>query len=78
MPRKRHKAEEIVAKLRQVDVLTSQDYRQLVLRNLPSLRLTGGTIPWVIPPMVLAELGRMRFPAFSTGICRLAQKWASA
>jgi putative transposase len=25
MPRKRHKPEEIIAKLRQVDVLTSQD-----------------------------------------------------
>ena len=29
MPRKRHKPEEIVAKLRQVDVLTSQGHRSL-------------------------------------------------
>jgi hypothetical protein len=36
MPKEHHKLEEIVAKLRQVDVLTSSDLRQA------GLRLTGG------------------------------------
>ncbi len=36
MPRKHHKPEEIVAKLRQVDVLTSQGRSQWLIRSEPS------------------------------------------
>jgi hypothetical protein len=61
MPRKRHKPGEIVAKLRQVDVLKSGQVKKLKDLETENARLCRAVSDLTLDKMILAEAARGNF-----------------